>query len=53
MIEHRALVADTVHKVVHALLVAVLCLGVWESEVVVEVVVKNEWVLMAEPAAGM
>ena len=51
MIEHCALVAGTVHKVVHALLVAVLYLGVWESEVaVVVVVVKSEGVLMA---AGM
>ena len=53
MIEHCALVADTVHKVVHALLVAVLYQGVWETEsevAVVVVVVKSEGVLMA---AGM
>ena len=53
MIEHYVQVADTVHKVMHASLVAVLCLGVWESEVAVEVVMWNKWVLMGDPAAGM
>ena len=48
MIENCALVANTVHKVVHALLVAVLCPEVWENEVeVVVVVVKSEGVIMA------